>query len=86
MLTTIDQKPDSPSELIDSAAIAAELAAFAKSHTGNERELRVAVSKRLKTALVEGRATAERLLLEDRRGRRCAERLCFMQEDRKSVV
>ena len=48
---------------------------------GNERELRLAVSRRLKAALVEGRAAAERLLIKDRHGRRCAERLCFMQDE-----
>ncbi|MGH8735718.1 MAG: nucleotidyltransferase domain-containing protein, partial [Burkholderiales bacterium] len=35
----------------------------------------------LKAALVEGRATAERLLIKDRHGRRCAERLCFMLDE-----
>src|SRR5512134_2614337 len=81
MLMTVDQKPGDPSELIDTAAIAAELAALASAHSGNERDLRTAVSKRLKAALVEGRAEAERLLLKDRRGRRCAERLCLMQDE-----
>ena len=41
----------------------------------------MAVSRRLKSALVEGRAAAERLLIKDRHGRRCAERLCFMQDE-----
>ena len=37
--------------------------------------------ERLKSVLASGRANAERLLLKDRQGRRCAERLCFMQDE-----
>src|SRR4029453_15328932 len=44
-------------------------------------ELRLAVSRRLRAALVEGRRVAERLLIADRHGRCCAERLCFMQDE-----
>src|SRR5207302_2764931 len=40
-----------------------------------------AVAQRLKAAVTEGRSAAERLLLQDRRGRLCAERLCFMQDE-----
>ena len=43
MLTTTDQVPRGSAELLDTAAIAADLAALAKSHTGGERDLRVAV-------------------------------------------
>ena len=68
-------------ELIDSRAIAAELEKLAGSHAGNERDLRTALAKRLKAALVEGRAKAEQLLLKDRQGRRCAERLCRMEDE-----
>ena len=45
------------------------------------RELRSAVAQRLKRALIEGRAKAEQLLLKDRHGRRCAERLCRMEDE-----
>ncbi|MDE1971853.1 MAG: [protein-PII] uridylyltransferase [Hyphomicrobiales bacterium] len=68
-------------ELIDSAAIVADLNALAETHAGRERELRVAVGRRLKTALTEARARAEELLLKDRHGRRCAERLCRTQDE-----
>ena len=40
-----------------------------------------AVAQRLKAALNEGRARAEQLLLKDRHGRRCAERLCRMEDE-----
>ncbi len=68
-------------ELIDSRAVAADLELLAKSHSGGERELRSALAQRLKTALNEGRAKAELLLLNDRHGRRCAERLCRLEDE-----
>src|SRR3954470_9285123 len=70
-----------PTPLIDTIAIAADLEVLAKQHAGHDREMRTAVAQRLKAALTEGRAEAERLLLADRRGRLCAERLCFMQDE-----
>ena len=60
-------------ELIDSPAIVADLKALAAAHAG--RELRTAVAQRLKSALTEARTRAEDLLLKDRHGRHCAERL-----------
>ena len=48
----------------------------ARDFAGRERELRTAVAQRLKIALAEGRAGAEALLMKDRHGRKCAERLC----------
>src|ERR1700760_2386938 len=67
--------------LIDIDAVAAELARLREQYAGRERELRTAVAQRLKVALTEGRSRAEQLLLKDRHGRRCAERLCQMQDD-----
>ncbi|HVZ53127.1 MAG TPA: [protein-PII] uridylyltransferase [Pseudolabrys sp.] len=68
-------------DLIDSQAIAADLERLAKTHGGGERELRTALAVRLKAALIEGRVRAEQLLLKDRNGRRCAERLCRMEDE-----
>jgi len=68
-------------ELIDSAAIVADLKSFAATYAGRERELRTAVAQRLKAALTQARAHAEELLLKDRHGRRCAERLCRVQDE-----
>src|SRR5271165_1349247 len=68
-------------EVFDAAAVAGDLEAIAERNAGNERELRLALSRRLKVALLEGRAAAERLLINDRGGRRCAERLSFMQDE-----
>src|ERR1700691_3117357 len=68
-------------ELIDPAAIVDDLKKLAKMHAGRERELRTAVAQRLKSALSEARVRAEALLLKDRHGRRCAERLCRTQDE-----
>ncbi|HTP92873.1 MAG TPA: nucleotidyltransferase domain-containing protein, partial [Xanthobacteraceae bacterium] len=68
-------------ELIDSAAIVADLKHLAETHAGRERELRTAIAQRLKAALTQARARAEALLLQDRHGRRCAERLCQVQDE-----
>ncbi len=68
-------------ELIDSPAIVADLKALAQTHAGRERELRTAIAQRLKSALIEARTRAEDLLLKDRHGRRCAERLCHVHDE-----
>jgi [protein-PII] uridylyltransferase len=80
MLDTERPAPDAVA-LIDSTAITVDLKAAAASHAGRERELRTALALRLKAALTEGRARAEQMLLKDRHGRRCAERLCRMQDE-----
>jgi [protein-PII] uridylyltransferase len=69
------------SELLDSASIVADLNALAESNSGGERESRTAVARRLKTALTQARARADELLLEDRHGRRCAERLSHAEDE-----
>src|SRR5262245_44857115 len=77
MLSPADQPP----ALIATDSIAAELAQLATEYAGRERELRTAVAQRLKSALAEGCRAAEQLLLADRHGRACAERLGQMQDD-----
>jgi [protein-PII] uridylyltransferase len=72
----------SSNELIDSRAVAADLEKLAEAHGGGDaRELRSAVAQRLKAALVTGRAKAEQLLLKDKHGRRCAERICRLEDE-----
>jgi [protein-PII] uridylyltransferase len=75
-LHSADSRP-----IFDSEAVAADLAALAATHKGRDAELRTAVAQRMKAALTQGRADAEALLLKDRHGRRCAERLCHMLDD-----
>jgi [protein-PII] uridylyltransferase len=69
------------SSLFDEQALAAELAVFADEHAGSEQSLRRAVTQRLKTVLTDGREQAESMLLKDRQGRHCAERLCVLHDD-----
>ena len=68
-------------DLVDFRAVAADLESLAANHSGGGRELRSALAQRLKTALNEGRAKAEQLLLKDRHGRGCAERLCHLEDE-----
>jgi [protein-PII] uridylyltransferase len=67
--------------LPNAATLSDELAALARVHGADERELRIAIAQLLKRALAEGRLAAEAQLLKDRRGRDCAERLCQLQDD-----
>jgi [protein-PII] uridylyltransferase len=80
MLDT-QRSPRAAVELIDTPAIVADLKALVEKHAGHERELRTAVALRLKASLTQARKQAEQLLLKDRHGRRCAERLCQMQDE-----
>src|SRR5688572_25781715 len=80
MLTPGDQSARETG-IFDAPAMAAGLETLAHIHGGDQRELRLAISRQLKAALVQGRADAEQLLIRDRQGRRCAERLCFMQDE-----
>ncbi|HYY36906.1 MAG TPA: bifunctional uridylyltransferase/uridylyl-removing protein, partial [Xanthobacteraceae bacterium] len=79
MLTLAESSP--AAEIFDAVSIAAELERLCEVHAGHERELRLAVSRQLRGALGRGRAAVERLLIADRHGRRCAERLCTMQDE-----
>src|SRR3984957_993816 len=81
MMLDTQRSPHTEVELIDSAGVVADLKALAKTYTGRERELRTAVALRLKAALTQARSRAEQLLLKDRHGRRCAERLCQLQDE-----
>lgn len=67
--------------LFDSAAMGGELERLAAEYSGRERELRTAVAQRLRLAMTQGRGKAEAMLLRDRHGRRCAERLSLMQDE-----
>src|SRR3569832_2224702 len=80
-MITLEKPTASANKPLEKRALAAEQAQLAKDHTGSEQELRRAVTQRLKVVLAEGRAHAEILLLKDRQGGRCAERLCAMTDD-----
>ncbi len=76
-----DQTPRASSEIFDAEAAAQELDALGRQYSGRESELRSAVAQYLKGELNRGRDKAEQMLLKDRHGRRCAERLCVMQDE-----
>ncbi len=78
---TITEHPAHTGDLVDTAAMEAALETLARDFDGRERELRLAVAQRLKAALADARVVAEQLLLEDRHGRHCAERLCRLQDE-----
>jgi len=82
--------PDTPSrapgDVVDFRAVAADLENLARSHFGGGRELRSALAQRLKVALNAGRAKAEQLLFKDRQGRRCAQRLCRLEDEIISLL
>ncbi|MDB5601680.1 MAG: uridylyltransferase [Xanthobacteraceae bacterium] len=80
-MPSVDHSPRGSTELLDVQGIASELDQLATQYSGRERDLRTAVAQHLKAALQEGRKKAEQLLLKDGQGRRCAERLCFMQDE-----
>jgi [protein-PII] uridylyltransferase len=73
--------PRAAPAIFDARPVAAELERLAQAHAGRERDLRSAVAQYLKGVQNAGRAAAERMLLEDRHGRLCAERLSFMQDE-----
>ncbi len=70
-----------PVALLDRERLSADLAALRGEFAGRERELRTAVAQHLKSALNGARAEAEAALRVERNGRRCAERLCLMQDE-----
>src|SRR6201990_673709 len=65
----------------DTARITAAVDALAEKHTGREDTFRAAMAQLLKAEMIEARAVAQAVLLRDRHGRRCAERLCFVQDE-----
>jgi [protein-PII] uridylyltransferase len=80
-MLTLEKPPARATPAFDERELVAELSKLADDHAGSEQELRRAVAQRMKGVLAAGRADAERHLLKDRQGRRCAERLCAMQDD-----
>ncbi len=65
----------------DTARVTAAVDALAEKYADREDVFRTAVAQLLKTELVAARATAQAILLKDRHGRRCAELLCFVQDE-----
>src|SRR6187401_1150526 len=68
-------------ERFDTARITAAVDALAEQHAGREDLFRQALAQLLKAEMIATRAMAQTVLLKDRHGRRCAERLCFVQDE-----
>ncbi|QFR34346.1 [protein-PII] uridylyltransferase [Ancylobacter sp. TS-1] len=86
-MTEPRRRTDHPfKELFDVDAQREELSALARQvlddgKAGREIELRSQLAKRLKAAYQHGHKTAERWLMEEGSGRRCAERLSRLQDE-----
>src|SRR5215212_2765751 len=65
----------------DTARITAAIDALAEKNAGREDVFRSALAQLLKAEMFAARDTAQAILLRDRHGRRCAERLCLMQDE-----
>ncbi|HEY3891832.1 MAG TPA: nucleotidyltransferase domain-containing protein, partial [Bradyrhizobium sp.] len=68
-------------ERFDTARITAAVDALAVQHAEREDVFRAAMAQLLKVEMTAARAVAQAVLLKDRHGRRCAERLCFVQDE-----
>src|SRR5260370_35647919 len=79
MDSVVAQPRSEPDQRFDTARITAAVDALAATYAGREDLFRSATAQFLKAELVAARATAQALLLKDRHGRRCAERLCLLQ-------
>src|SRR6202163_2387266 len=77
----VTQAPSEPDQRFDTARISAAVDALAATHAGREDLFRSATAQFLKAEMMEARAVAQAVLLKDRHGRRCAERLCFVQDE-----
>ncbi|KYK46582.1 [protein-PII] uridylyltransferase [Bradyrhizobium sp. 191] len=65
----------------DTTRITAAVDALAEQYQGREDAFRTAMAQLLKAELIAARAAAQAILLKDRHGRRCAERLCHVQDE-----
>ena len=79
-IATKDAEPDTDA-LFDTARIEAEIEKLADKHAGNNDQFRSAIAQLLRAELTHAREKIQQLLLKDRHGRRCAERLCTVQDD-----
>lgn len=75
-----EHKPQAD-DRFDTARITAAVDALAEKHKGREDAFRTATAQLLKAELIAARAAAQAILLKDRHGRRCAERLCHVQDE-----
>src|SRR5881392_3999508 len=81
MDSVVKESREEADDRFETARITAAVDALAEKHAGREDVFRTALAQLLKAEMIAARATAQAVLLKDRHGRRCAERLCFMQDE-----
>src|SRR3981081_3724903 len=81
MDSVVTQSRPEADERFDSARVTAAVDALAEKHAGREDLFRAATAQLFKAEMAAARETAQAVLLKDRHGRRCAERLCFVQDE-----
>src|SRR6059058_5298519 len=81
MDNVLTQAQPEADERFDTARVSAAVDALAVTHSGREDVFRASVAQFLKAELMAARNVAQAVLLKDRHGRRCAERLCFVQDE-----
>src|SRR5262245_55713463 len=81
MDNAVKERRSEADERFETARITAAVDALAEKHAGREDMFRSSLAQLLKAEMIAARATAQAILLRDRHGRRCAERLCFMQDE-----
>ena len=77
---TLPQTADAETSF-DPTRIAADIETLADKFGGRDDAFRSALAQLLKVELLRARDAAQAVLLKDRHGRRCAERLCFVQDE-----
>ena len=81
MDSVVKESRSEADDRFETARITAAVDALADKHAGREDTFRSALAQLLKAEMIAARAMAQAILLRDRHGRRCAERLCFMQDE-----
>ena len=81
MDTVATQTRPTTDERFDVPRITGDIDALARKHAGQESEFRAALAQLLKAEMLKARQAAQAVLLKDRHGRRCAETLCFVQDE-----
>src|ERR1700709_1098034 len=81
MDSVVTQARPEADERFDTARITAAVDALAAKHAGHEDVFRTHLAQLLKAEFITAREIAQDVLLKDRHGRRCAERLCFIQDE-----
>src|ERR1700710_2677258 len=81
MDSIVTQARPEADERFDTARITAAVDALPAKHAGHEDVFRTHLAQLLKAEFIQSRAIAQEVLLKDRHGRRCADRLCCIKDE-----